>query len=78
MNYDRMEKNGQFWYFDDVVIDIKYRDKDREETFYCVMIKSIIISQRNFSFGDFITVEKIPIAIVTEIMQTSFKSLFNR
>lgn len=78
MSYDTMEKNGQYGYFNDVVIDIKYRDKDREETFSCVMVKFIIISQSTISFSKFSTTEEVPIAIVTEIMQTSFKSLFNQ
>ena len=78
MSYDTMEKNGQYGYFNDVVIDIKYRDKDREETFSCVMVKFIIISQSTISFSNFSTTEEVPIAIVTEIMQTSFKSLFNQ
>ena len=78
MSYDTMEKNGQYGYFNDVVIDIQYRDKDREETFSCVMVKFIIISQSTISFSKFSTTEEVPIAIVTEIMQTSFKSLFNQ
>ena len=77
MSYDTMEKNSQYGYFNNVIIDIKYRDKDREETFLCVMVHFIIISQNSIAFSKFSTTEEVPIAIVTEIIQTSFKSLFN-